>query len=130
MCMTWWPSKTRQGEAREGVEVWVELSVEVGVDAVLLDNTVKEGVVEVSKLPMPIEASVGLLMEMVVKHIVDLVEGGVENSEGALGVESLYMLGFKLPIETLAERRQGLGGQLGFPHIRTGFSNQMIYLRP
>ena len=64
MCKTWWPSKTRQGEAREGVEVWVELSVEVGVDAVLLDNTVKEGVVEVSKLPMPIEASVGLLMEM------------------------------------------------------------------
>ena len=108
----------------------MELSVEVGVDAVLLDNTVKEGVVEVSKLPMPIEASVGLLMEMVVKHIVDLVEGGVvENSEGALGVESLYMLGFKLPIETLAERSQGLGGQLGFPHIRTGFSNQMIYLR-
>ena len=64
MCKTWWPSKTLQGEAREGVEVWVELSVEVGVDAVLLDNTVKEGVVEVSKLPMPIEASVGLLMEM------------------------------------------------------------------
>ena len=42
------------------------------------------------------------------------MEGGVENSEGALGVESLYMLGFKLSIETLAERSQGLGGQLGF----------------
>ena len=36
-----------------------------------------------------LEASVGLLMEMGVKHIVDRVEGGVvENSEEVLGLES------------------------------------------
>ena len=46
MCRTWWPSGTLQGEARKGVVVWVELSVEVGVNAVLLDNTVQGGVVE------------------------------------------------------------------------------------
>ena len=46
--------------------------------------------VEVSKPSMPVEASVGLLMEMGVKHI---VEGGVvENSEEVLGVESPYFL--------------------------------------
>ena len=40
-----------------------------------------------------LEASVGLLMEMGVKHIVDRVEGGVvENSEEVLGVESPYFL--------------------------------------
>ena len=90
MCRTWWPSGTLQGEARKGVVVWVELSVEVGVNAVLLDNTVQGGVVEDSKPPMPVEASVGLLMEMGVKHI---VEGGVvENSEEVLGVESPYIL--------------------------------------
>ena len=71
MCKTWWPSRTLQGEARKGVVVWVELSVEVGVNAVLLDNTVQGGVVGVSKPSMPVEASVGLLMEMGVKHIVD-----------------------------------------------------------
>ena len=91
MCKTWWPSRTLQGEARKGVVVWVELSVEVGVNAVLLDNTVQGGMVEVSKPSMPVEASVGLLMEMGVKHI---VEGGVvENSEEVLGVESPYFLG-------------------------------------
>ena len=90
MCKTWWPSRTLQGEARKGVVVWVELSVEVGVNAVLLDNTVQGGMVEVSKPSMPVEASVGLLMEMGVKHI---VEGGVvENSEEVLGVESPYFL--------------------------------------
>ena len=90
MCKTWWPSRTLQGEARKGVVVWVELSVEVEVNAVLLDNTVQGGMVEVSKPSMPVEASVGLLMEMGVKHI---VEGGVvENSEEVLGVESPYFL--------------------------------------
>ena len=40
-----------------------------------------------------LEASVGLLMEMGVKHMVDRVEGGVvENSEEVLGVESPYIL--------------------------------------
>ena len=73
--------------------VWVELSVEVEVNAVLLDNTVQGGVVEDSKPPMPVEASVGLLMEMGVKHMVDRVEEGVvENSEEVLGVESPYIL--------------------------------------
>ena len=93
MCKTWWPSRTLQGEARKGVVVWVELSVEVGVNAVLLDNTVRGGVVGVSKPSMSVEASVGLLMEMGVKHIVDRVEGGVvENSVEVLGVESPYFL--------------------------------------
>ena len=54
-------------------------------------TTVQGGVVEDSKPPMPVEASVGLLMEMGVKHIVERVEGGVvENSVEALGVESPY----------------------------------------
>ena len=93
MCRTWWPSGTLQGEARKGVVVWVELSVEVGVNAVLLDNTVQGGVVGVSKPSMSVEASVGLLMEMGVKHIVDRVEGGVvENSVEVLGVETPYFL--------------------------------------
>ena len=40
-------------------------------------------------LTLFLEASVGLLMEMGVKHIVDRVEGGVvENSEEVLGLES------------------------------------------